>query len=210
MQEKIKGILEVLDKHYPNVKVALNYTNPLELLIATILSAQCTDERVNQVTAYLFKKYQTAKDYAEADLKTLEEDIKPTGFYKNKAKHIKACCQALLEKYNGEVPPDLEKLTNLPGVGRKTANVVLGNAFNIPGIVVDTHVRRLAKRLGLTKQRDPLKIEQDLMAIIPREKWTKFSLQLTWHGRTICKSRQPKCDVCPLTTWCDEFQKLKK
>ena len=208
MKEKVKNILKILDEHYPNVRVALNYTNPLELLIATILSAQCTDERVNQITPYLFKKYPTAKDYATADLKTLEEDIKPTGFYKNKAKHIKECCQVLVEKYHGQVPANLEILTKLPGVGRKTANVVLGNAFDMPGIVVDTHVRRVAKRLGLTKHQDALKIEKDLMQLIPKEKWTKFSLQLTWHGRRICKARKPQCNKCPLHKWCDEYQKV--
>ena len=208
MKEKVKNILKILDEHYPDVKVALNYTNPLELLIATILSAQCTDERVNQITPYLFKKYPTAKDYATADLKTLEEDIKPTGFYKNKAKHIKECCQVLVEKYHGQVPANLEILTKLPGIGRKTANVVLGNAFDIPGIVVDTHVRRVAKRLGLTKHQDALKIEKDLMQLIPKEKWTKFSLQLTWHGRRICKARKPQCNKCPLHKWCDEYQKV--
>ncbi len=207
MKEKVKNILKILDEHYPNVRVALNYTNPLELLIATILSAQCTDERVNQITPYLFKKYPTAKDYATADLKTLEEDIKPTGFYKNKAKHIKECCQVLVEKYHGQVPANLEILTKLPGIGRKTANVVLGNAFDIPGIVVDTHVRRVAKRLGLTKHQDALKIEKDLMQLIPKEKWTKFSLQLTWHGRRICKARNPQCNKCPLHKWCNEYQK---
>ncbi len=204
--EKIEAILKLLDKHYADVKVALNYTNPLELLIATILSAQCTDERVNQVTKSLFRKYKTAQDYAQADLATLEQEIKPTGFYRNKAKNIKACCQQLVEKYNGKVPADLEKLTALPGVGRKTANVVLGNAFGIPGIVVDTHVRRVAQRLGLTKEKDPEKIERDLMKIIPTEKWTKFSLQLTWHGRKICRARKPQCEICPLKPWCDYAQ----
>jgi len=206
MEQKIKNILNILDEHYPDVKVALHYSNPLELLVATILSAQCTDERVNQITPYLFKKYPTAKNYATADLKTLEEDIKPTGFYKNKAKHIKECCQVLVEKYHGQVPANLEVLTKLPGIGRKTANVVLGNAFGIPGIVVDTHVRRVANRLGLTKHQDPLKIEKDLMQLIPKEKWTKFSLQLTWHGRRICKARKPQCNKCPLHKWCDEYQ----
>jgi len=206
MEQKIKNILNILDEHYPDVKVALHYSNPLELLVATILSAQCTDERVNQITPYLFKKYPTAKNYATADLKTLEEDIKPTGFYKNKAKHIKKCCQVLVEKYHGQVPANLEVLTKLPGIGRKTANVVLGNAFGIPGIVVDTHVRRVANRLGLTKHQDPLKIEKDLMQLIPKEKWTKFSLQLTWHGRRICKARKPQCNKCPLHKWCDEYQ----
>ena len=207
MEQRIKNILKILDEHYPDVKVALHYSNPLELLIATILSAQCTDERVNQLTPHLFKKYPTAKDYAMADLKTLEQDIKPTGFYKNKAKHIKECCQVLVEKYNGQVPANLEILTKLPGVGRKTANVVLGNAFDIPGIVVDTHVRRVANRLGLTKHQDALKIEKDLMQLIPKEKWTKFSLQLTWHGRRICKARNPQCNKCPLHKWCNEYQK---
>lgn len=206
MQEKIKDIIDVLSKHYPNVRVALNYSNPLELLIATILSAQCTDERVNKITPYVFKKYPTAKNFAEADLKILEEDIKPTGFYKNKAKHIKACCQALVEKYNGGVPADLEKLTTLPGIGRKTANVVLGNAFDIPGIVVDTHVRRVSQRLGLTKNSDAVKIEFDLMNIIPKPDWTKFSLQLTWHGRTVCTARRPDCKKCPIPLFCDYYQ----
>ena len=208
MEQKIKNILNILDEHYPDVRVALHYSNPLELLVATILSAQCTDERVNQITPYLFKKYPTAKDYATADLKTLEEDIKSTGFYKNKAKHIKECCQVLVEKYHGQVPANLEILTKLPGIGRKTANVVLGNAFDISGIVVDTHVRRVANRLGLTKHQDPLKIEKDLMQLIPKEKWTKFSLQLTWHGRRICKARKPQCNKCPLHKWCDEYQKV--
>jgi len=207
VEQRIKNILKILDEHYPDVKVALHYSNPLELLIATILSAQCTDERVNQLTPHLFKKYPTAKDYAMADLKTLEQDIKPTGFYKNKAKHIKECCQVLVEKYNGQVPANLEILTKLPGVGRKTANVVLGNAFDMPGIVVDTHVRRVANRLGLTKHQDALKIEKDLMQLIPKEKWTKFSLQLTWHGRRICKARNPQCNKCPLHKWCNEYQK---
>lgn len=207
MQEKIKDIIDILDRHYPNVKVALNYSNPLELLIATILSAQCTDERVNKITPYVFKKYPTAKHYAEADLDILEEDIRPTGFYKNKAKHIKACCQALVEKYTGEVPADLEKLTTLPGIGRKTANVVLGNAFGIPGIVVDTHVRRVSQRLGLTKNSDAVKIEFDLMNIIPKPQWTKFSLQLTWHGRNICTARKPNCKKCPISPLCDYYQK---
>jgi endonuclease-3 len=204
--EKIEAILKLLDKHYPNVKVALNYSNPLELLVATILSAQCRDERVNQVTKFLFQKYKTAKDYAQADLTALEQDIKPTGFYRNKAKNIKICCQQLVERHNGKVPADLEKLTALAGVGRKTANVVLGNAFGIPAIVVDTHVRRVAQRLGLTKEKDAVKIERDLMKIIPKEKWTKFSLQLIWHGRRICRARKPQCEICPLKPWCDYAQ----
>lgn len=210
MQQKVQAILEVLEKHYPHVKVALHFSNPLELLIATILSAQCTDERVNQVTARLFKKYKTAQDYATADLKELEEDIKPTGFFKNKARHIKSCCQTLLEQHQGEVPATLEELTALPGVGRKTANVVLGNAFGTPGIVVDTHVRRITQRLGLTSHKDPVKIERDLMKLIPKEKWTRFSLQLTWHGRTICQARKPRCEACPLKHWCDYYQKRQK
>jgi len=207
MQQKVQAILEILEKYYPQVRIALHFSNPLELLIATILSAQCTDERVNQVTANLFKKYKTAQDYARVDLAELEKDIKPTGFFKNKARNIKSCCQMLVEKYHGEIPASLDELTALPGVGRKTANVVLGNAFGIPGIVVDTHVRRVAQRLGLTLHQDPVKIERDLMELIPKKKWTKFSLQLTWHGRTICQARKPRCEKCPLKDWCDYYQK---
>ena len=205
---KIGAILRMLDQHYPKVHVTLNFTNPLELLVATILSAQCTDERVNKVTPALFMKYPQAAAYAQAPIAELEQDIYQTGFYHNKAKSLKALCQALVEKYRGQVPASLEELVQLPGIGRKTANVVLGNAFGIPGLVVDTHCGRVSQRLGLTTARDPVKIEFDLMALVPKERWTKFSLQLIWHGRAICTARNPQCPACPLFPYCDYGQKM--
>ena len=207
--EKVGPILELLDRHYPEAHVTLDFTNPLEMLVATILSAQCTDVRVNQVTPALFNKYPTAADYARAPLAELEEMIRPTGFFRNKAKSIKSLCEELLKSYGGEVPASLEELVKLPGIGRKTANVVLGNAFGIPGIVVDTHLGRVSQRLGLTKQKDPVKIEFDLMPLIRREKWTKFSHQMIWHGREICESRKPRCSICPLLPYCDFGQKAQ-
>ncbi len=205
--EKIGPILELLDKHYAEAHVTLDFTNPLELLVATVLSAQCTDVRVNEVTPAVFKKYPAAADYAKAPLEELEEAIRPTGFFRNKAKAIKGICQALVEKYGGEVPAELSELVKLPGVGRKTANVILGNAFGIPGIVVDTHCGRVAQRLGLTQQTDPVKIEFDLMELVSKEKWVKFSHQMIWHGREICTARNPKCPQCPLLPYCDYGQK---
>lgn len=204
---KIGPILKLLDEHYPGVHVTLDFTNPLELLVATILSAQCTDERVNKVTPALFRKYSTAAGYAQAQIEELERDIYQTGFYHNKAKNIKALGQALVEQYGGQVPASLEDLVQLPGIGRKTANVVLGNAFGIPGIVVDTHCGRVSQRLGLTAAKDPVKIEFDLMPLVPQERWTKFSLQLIWHGRALCTAKNPKCPVCPLLPHCDYGQK---
>ncbi len=201
--EKVGPILALLDRHYPEAHVTLDFTNPLEMLVATVLSAQCTDVRVNQVTPALFKKYPTAVDYANAPVEELEEMIRPTGFFRNKAKSIKALCQTLVADYGGEVPASLEDLVKLPGIGRKTANVVLGNAFGIPGIFVDTHLGRVSQRLGLTKQKDPVKIEFDLMPLIPQERWVKFSHQMIWHGREICVSRKPKCPQCPLLPYCD-------
>jgi endonuclease-3 len=204
---KIGPILKLLDEHYPKVHVTLDFTNPLQLLVATILSAQCTDERVNKVTPAVFKIYPTAADYARASLEELEQAIHSTGFYHNKAKSLKALGQALVEKYDGKVPASLEDLVKLPGIGRKTANVVLGNAFGIPGIVVDTHCGRVSQRLGLTSAKDPVKIESDLMPLVPKERWTKFSLQLIWHGRAICTAKNPKCPGCPLLQHCDYGQK---
>jgi endonuclease-3 len=196
-------VIELLEKEHPDAKTALHYTNPLELLVATILSAQCTDERVNMVTKELFKKYPKAEDYANADLKTLEQDIKSTGFYRNKAKNIKKCCQLLVEKYNSQVPKTMEELLELPGVARKTANIVLSNAYGvIEGVAVDTHVRRLAQRLGLTESDDPAKIEADLMNIVPRDKWMRITDLLVFHGRRICVAKKPKCDVCVLNKIC--------
>ncbi len=188
---------------YTQVRTALNFSNPLELLIATILSAQCTDKRVNQVTQKKKKKYRTAQDYAGASLAELEEDIRSTGFYHNKARNIQAGCRTLVEKYGGQVPRNQEDMVKLEGVGRKTANVVLGSAYGIPGITVDTHVKRLAQRLGLTLQTDPVKIEFALMGLIPQEEWSDFSLRLIAHGRRICIARKPKhlqcclVDICP-------------
>ena len=203
---KIGPILKLLDEHYPQVHVTLDFHNPLELLVATILSAQCTDERVNRVTPALFAKYVSAADYGRAPLEELERDIYQTGFYHNKAKSLKALGQALAEHHRGQVPASLEELVKLPGIGRKTANVVLGNAFGIPGIVVDTHCGRVSQRLGLTGAKDPVKIEFDLMDLVPKERWTRFSLQLIWHGRAICTARDPKCPRCPLLPYCDYGQ----
>jgi endonuclease-3 len=177
------------------------------MLVATVLSAQCTDVRVNQVTPPLFAKYPAAADYAQAPIGELEEMIRPTGFFRNKAKSIKALCQKLVDHYNGEVPASLDELVKLPGIGRKTANVVLGNAFGIPGIFVDTHLGRVSQRLGLTKQKDPVKIEFDLMPLVPKERWVKFSHQMIWHGRQICDARKPKCSQCPLLPYCDFGQR---
>jgi len=192
-----------LRRAYPNATCSLDFNNPLELLVATILSAQCTDERVNRVTKELFARYPTAAHYARAPSEQLERDIKSTGFFRNKANSIQCCCQALLEQYDGRVPQDMKALVGLPGIGRKTANVVLGTAFGISsGVVVDTHVGRISRRLGLTKHKDPAKIEQDLMEQIPRKHWVAFSHQMIQHGRRYCTARGPKCDECPLETAC--------
>jgi len=200
---RIKKIIAGLKRTYPDAHCELNYSNPLELLIATILSAQCTDKRVNLVTAELFKKYRTAADFANASLEDLEQAIKSTGFFRNKAKSIKSCCQALVDRHSGEVPRTMELLTELGGVGRKTANVVLGNAFNVnTGIVVDTHVARLSQRLGLTKAEDAGKIEQELMTLVPQKEWTLFSHWLIWHGRRRCYARNPDCANCEILNLC--------
>jgi endonuclease-3 len=209
--KRVKEIIKVLTKEIPDSRIALKFSNPLELLIATILSAQCTDVKVNQVTTGLFKKYRSAKDYAEADPAEFEEEIRPTGFYRNKAKSILKCCQELVVRFGGSVPKTLEELVTLPGVGRKTANVILGNAFGVPGIVVDTHVHRVSQRIGLTKNDDPVKIEFDLMEVVPKEEWTHFSNLLIWHGRKTCVARRPLCEICPIRKWSDYgFRLLKK
>src|SRR4030066_875795 len=201
--KRVKEIIKILSKEIPDTRIALKFYNPLELLIATILSAQCTDVKVNQVTVDLFKKYRSAKDYAESNLAKLEEEIRPTGFYRNKARSIQKCCQELVKRFAGEVPRTLEELVTLPGVGRKTANVILGNTFGIPGIVVDTHVSRVSQRIGLTENSDPVKIEFDLMEIVPKDEWTHFSNLLIWHGRKICVARKPLCEICPIVKLCD-------
>lgn len=202
-KRRAKRVANLLRKHYPAAECALHFANPLELLIATILSAQCTDQRVNLVTAQLFKKYRTAQDYAGAPLATLERVIQSTGFFRNKAKNIQACCQKLVTEHGGEVPRDLDQLVQLPGVGRKTANVVLGTAFGIAvGVVVDTHVSRITYRLGLTRQTDAVKIERDLMELLPAKEWIDFSHRLIHHGRQICLARKPRCSRCPLAADC--------
>lgn len=207
-QKRVNEIIKMLSKEIPDSRIALKFSNPLELLIATILSAQCTDVKVNQVTADLFKKYRSAKDYAGADLTELEQDVRPTGFYRNKAKSLQKCSQELVARFGGKVPQVLEELVTLPGVGRKTANVILGNAFGVPGIVVDTHVQRVSQRIGLTQNSDPVKIEFDLMEIVPREEWTHFSNLLIWHGRKTCVAKKPLCETCPIRKLCDYGSKI--
>jgi endonuclease-3 len=191
-----------LRRLYPDAHTALRHENPLQLLIATILSAQCTDARVNMVTPALFTRFQTARDFAESDERELQTMIKSTGFYMNKAKNIRACCRQLVERHGGAVPNRLADLVALPGIGRKTANVVLGDAFGIPGITVDTHVGRLARRLGLTRQEDPVKVEFALMEIVPEREWTPFSHGLILHGRAVCQARKPNCPGCSLANLC--------
>ena len=203
LPDKIKHILPALDRLYPQAHTALSFRNPLEMLVATILSAQCTDKKVNEVTRVLFTKYRSARDFAEVSLEELEAHIRPTGFFHNKAKSIKNCCAELIKRHQGRVPRTMEELTALPGIGRKTANVVLGSAFGLPGIVVDTHVGRIVQRLGLTREKDPVKIEFALMPLIPREKWILFSHQLIDHGRSLCPARGPRCGECPLRDACD-------
>jgi len=202
-KQKSKRIIELLEKQYPNAKTALDYTNPLEILVATILSAQTTDVRVNIVTQTLFKKYRTPEDYANADLKELEKDIHSTGFYHNKARNLQKSCQLLVEKFNSQVPQTMIELIQLPGVARKTANIVLYNSYGIiVGIAVDTHVRRLSERLGLTQQKDQDKIEKDLMQITQKEKWMKLTDLLIFHGRQVCTARKPQCQKCVLNKIC--------
>ena len=199
-------IIAVLARTYPDAHCELNFRNPLELLVATILSAQCTDKRVNIVTAELFKKYRRAQDFATAPLADLEAAVKSTGFYRNKAKNIQACCQMLVERFHGEVPRTMDELTPLAGVGRKTANVVLGNAFGINvGVVVDTHVTRLGNRLGLVKGTDAVKIEQELIKLVPPPQWTLFSHWLIWHGRRRCDARKPACADCEIKELCPQL-----
>lgn len=201
--KNIDKILPLLKKEYPKAKIALNFSNPLEILVATVLSAQCTDERVNMVTKSLFKKYRKVQDYAKANLKTFEQEIRSTGFYRNKAKNIISATQKIVKDFNSKLPDSMDKLLQLPGVARKTANIVLFNGFGkVEGIAVDTHVRRLSQRLGLTKNQDPEKIEQDLMKLLDRKEWGKFSYLLIDHGRKICDAKKPKCLECILQKLC--------
>ena len=201
-KQRVKKIWPILKKKYPQARTALEFVNPLELLIATILSAQCTDTRVNMVTKDLFKKYKSAKDWTKADIKQIESDIRTTGFYHNKAISIKGTCTKIAEQFAGKVPKTMEELLTLPGVGRKTANVVLGNAFGKPAIACDTHVIRLSRRLGLSDNSDAVKLEFDLAEIVPKANWTLFSHVLILHGRNICNARKPDCENCPIAKYC--------
>lgn len=204
----IEKILDILEKTYPDAKCELNYTTPFELLIATILSAQCTDVRVNIVTDKMFKKYNTAYDFSKLSLQEIEDEIKTCGLYKSKAQKIKDTSKTICEIYNGEVPNTLEELIKLPGVGRKTAGVVLSNAFNYPAIAVDTHVFRVSNRIGIVHTQTPEKTEFALMEVIPRDRWSHSHHLLIFHGRRMCKARKPECDVCPLTKECDYYKNL--
>lgn len=201
-RDRAHEVLERLMRAYPDARCSLDFENPLQLLVATILSAQCTDERVNMTTPALFKKHKTAKDYVAAPDDKLQEAIRTCGFYRQKAKAIKKACQTIVEKFGGNVPGTMEELLELDGVGRKTANVLLGECFSTPGIIVDTHCKRVSKRLGFTKNGDPSKIEQDLMQIVPRERWTEFSHCLVFHGRATCQARSPKCSQCCVRDLC--------
>lgn len=210
-QEKVNKIIKILDKEYGDVDIALNFSNVFELMVATILSAQCTDKRVNIVTSALFKKYKTVKDYANADLKEFENDIKSTGFYRNKAKNIIETANIVLNKFDGIVPKTMEELTTLKGVARKTANIVLGSGYGINvGIAVDTHVIRLTNLIGLSKNSDPKKIEKDLMKIVPKKYWKNISFMIQTLGRRVCIARRPKCDICPINKLCNYYNKKVK
>ena len=205
--ERIRKIFPVLRKTYPKARIALKHSNPLELLVSTILSAQCTDVRVNMVTKNLFKKYTSAKDWAKADVKQIESDIRSTGFFRNKAANIKGACTKVIEEFDGKIPSTMEEILTLPGVGRKTANCVLGNAYGVPGVVCDTHVIRLSRRLGLSPNSDPVKLEFDIAEIVPRKNWLLFSDLLIFHGRNICKARKPDCVNCPIAKYCPAANK---
>ena len=202
---RAKAIYQILTKTYPNVQCELDYKNPYQLLVATVLSAQCTDKRVNQTTPALFKRYSSIKKMAEADIKELQDLVKSTGFFRAKAKNIKALSQKILTDFNGQVPDELEKLITLPGVGRKTANVVLGHGFNIPGITVDTHFGRLSRRFGWSDKRDPVKVEFEVGELITQKEWTNLSQRLIWHGRRVCHSRKPACGACALAKLCPSY-----
>ena len=208
LAEKAKKVLDILEKEYPDARIALNFKTPLELLIATILSAQCTDERVNKTTPALFKRYKKAKDYAETDRKELEGYISSINFFRNKAKSIQGCCKKIDDEFGGEIPNTLEKLITLPGVGRKTANIVLGGAFGKDAIAVDTHVKRVSNRIGLSFSQDPDKIEEELCKTIPQKRWTKATNLLILHGRNTCLARKPKCKICKVKGYCNYFNNV--
>jgi endonuclease-3 len=205
MKRQAQAILHGLQKEHPDAHCELDFTNGLELLIGTILAAQCTDARVNIVTAELFKKYKNAQDFVDTPSEVLEEEIRSTGFYRNKTKSIKKCCQSLVEQYNGQVPDTMDELIELAGVGRKTANCILGNVFKIPGIVVDTHMLRISKRMGFTDNTDPTKVEFDLRALFPDSDWISLSHLIPWHGRRVCKARNPACETCAINNVCPQL-----
>jgi endonuclease-3 len=205
LKGKAKEVYKILKKNHPKASCTLNFKNPLEIMVASMLSAQCTDGKVNEVTKGLFKKYKRAKDYAEADLAELEEDVRSTGFYRNKARALKESCRGLVENYKGKVPNNMEELVGLPGIGRKTANLVLLCAFNKPAIVVDTHVYRTSRRLGLTEEKKADKIEFDLREILSKDRWSKFSMLLVSHGRETCKAKKPLCSECSINHLCDYY-----
>jgi len=208
-KRRVLEIIKRLKKVFPEAGIELHFKNPVQLVVATILSAQCTDKRVNMVTPGLFKKYKSAGDFAKANLKTFENEIRSTGFYRSKAKHIIGCMKEIVARFGGRVPNRMEDLVALAGVGRKTANVILGNAYGIPGIVVDTHVKRIAGRLGLTRHEDPVKIEFDLNEIVPKKEWILFSHLIIWHGRRTCFARKPQCAECVVNTLCPSRQDVK-
>lgn len=202
----IPNILNNLRNDYQEVSCTLDYVKPLDLLVATMLSAQCTDARVNIVTPKLFEKYRNINDFAQADYEELQTYIKSTGFFRNKSTNIMKCCQKVLKEYNGEIPDTIDELVKLPGVGRKTANVFLSEIHNTPGIIVDTHAKRLSRRIGLTKEEDPVKIERDLMKKIPKDQWSEFSHRMVYHGRAVCNARKPDCENCSIKQYCDYYK----
>lgn len=212
-KQRVLKIIPILKKTYPDARIALNWDNPWNLLVAVILSAQCTDVRVNRVTKDLFKKYKKPQDYLKVEREELEQDIRSTGFYRNKAKNIQGAAEKIITDFGGKVPAAMEELLTIPGAGRKTANCILGNAYGVPGITCDTHVIRLSRRLGLSEHKDPVKLEFDLMEIVPQRKfggWTMFSHYIIWHGRNICKARKPDCPNCPIAKYCPSANKPER
>ncbi len=205
VRKRALAIFKILSEEFPEARCMLEFSSPFELLVATILASQCTDKKVNEVTKTLFRKYRSPKDYVNAPEKELESDIRSTGFYRSKTRSLKQCCKGIIEKHEGKVPKDMDALTSLGGVGRKTANCVLGNAFGIPGIVVDTHVLRLSRRMGFTEEKQADKVEADLMPLIPQEEWTRFSHVMADHGRAYCSARNPLCDECPVAHLCPKI-----
>ena len=207
-RRRVRKIISIFEEDYPDTPTRLNFTTPLELLVASILAAQCTDNRVNEVTKLLFSKYRSARDYADADLDVLMEEIHSTGAFRKKSNRIKLCCEVLVSKYDSEVPSSMEELTELPGVGRKTANMILVNCYGQPGVIMDTHVIRVSKRIGLTDKLQPDKMEQDIMEVVAKKNWASFSHLMVSHGRTVCSARKPKCERCRINRLCDYYRTI--